>query len=260
MTLESQGRWKILVQLGGDKRKTRIPIIFWEKSMSNETKLYENLKKEAVYIAHWQDLRHSLIRKREKNKLGTSYKKKSKSTMVGQVETTYLADKKANQCAAQCCFSFSSFINLTEHFAGRIKAADRWSHPSRGIPSFLAVLYCLFFQLGTRAQGQQLPVPGLGGLCKDRKVSCTLCLNQSCCHLNEKAVVLFIVHLYIFPTCKINIPFIRGIQIQQHTPGDYLENYLKWQTAVLKPSLCAFTLLSLQSDHTHQITRLSTEQ
>lgn len=145
MTLESQGRWKILVQLGGDKRKTRIPIIFWEKSMSNETKLYENLKKEAVYIAHWQDLRHSLIRKREKNKLGTSYKKKSKSTMVSQVETTYLADKKANQCAAQCCFSFSSFINLTEHFAGRIKAADRWSHPSRGIPSFLAVLYCLFF-------------------------------------------------------------------------------------------------------------------
>lgn len=44
--------------------------------MSNKTKLYENLKNEAVYIAHWQDLRHSLIRKREKNK-GTSYNNNS---------------------------------------------------------------------------------------------------------------------------------------------------------------------------------------
>lgn len=48
--------------------------------------------------------------------------------------------------------------------------------------------------------------------------------------------------------------------MQQHRPRDYLKNYLKWQTAVLKPSLCTFTLLSPQSDHTHQITRLSTEQ
>lgn len=74
--------------------------------MSNKTKLYENLKNEAVCIAHWQDLRHTLVRKRGKNKLGTSYKKKSKSTMVGQVETTHSADKKANLCAAQRCFSF----------------------------------------------------------------------------------------------------------------------------------------------------------
>lgn len=57
MTLESQGRCKILVQLVGDKRKTRIPIIiFSEKSMSNNTKLYENLKNEAVYIVHWKIL------------------------------------------------------------------------------------------------------------------------------------------------------------------------------------------------------------
>lgn len=45
--------------------------------MSNMTKLYENLKNEAVCIAHWQHLWHSLIRKREKNKLGTSYKNNS---------------------------------------------------------------------------------------------------------------------------------------------------------------------------------------
>lgn len=79
MTLESQGRCKILVQLVGDKRKTRIPIIFWEKSMTNKTKLYESLKNETVHIAHWQDLRHSLIRKREKNKVCTGYKNNSSS-------------------------------------------------------------------------------------------------------------------------------------------------------------------------------------
>lgn len=47
--------------------------------MSNMTKLYENLKNKAVRVTHWQDLRHSLIRKREKNKLGTSYKNNSSS-------------------------------------------------------------------------------------------------------------------------------------------------------------------------------------
>lgn len=78
--------------------------------MSKKTKLYENLKNEAVRIPHWQDLRHCPSEKGKIIKYAqviriTAAQKKSKSTTVGQVET-YLADKKANLCAAQYCFSF----------------------------------------------------------------------------------------------------------------------------------------------------------
>lgn len=220
MTLESQGRWKILVQLVRDKRRTRIPIIFWEKSMSNKTKLYGNLKNEAVCIAHWQDLRHTLVRKRGKNKLGTSYKKKSKSTMVGQVETTHSADKKANLCAAQLLLLI--FYKLNRAFCRADKSCwpvePSWQRHSLTLGSSLLP----FFSWVPGHRASSCLCQDWGGLCKDRKVSRTLCLNQGCCHLSEKAVVSFILHLCILPMRKINIPFIRGIQIsstdQEITP------------------------------------------
>lgn len=134
---------------------------------------------------------------------------------------------------------------------GRIKAADLWGHPSRGIPSLPShqqgqghwASRCLCQDWGA-VQGQK-------GVLYFTFLSELLPL--------KKAVMSFIVHLVILPTCERNTPFIRGIQIQQQRPRAYLENYLERQTAVLKTSLCALMLLSPQSDHTHQIIWLSTE-
>lgn len=168
MTLESQGRCKILVQLVGDKRKTRIPIIFWEKSMSNKTKLYENLKNETIHIAYWQDLRHSLIRKREKNKVGTSYKNNSSSEKEQKYHGQTGGDNKFGwQGSKSVCSTvlllLLIFYKLTRAFCGEDKSC--WPvGPSQQRHSLTA-----FSSAGTRPLGQQMPVPGLGGYARTER-------------------------------------------------------------------------------------------
>lgn len=68
----------------------------------------------------------------------------------------------------------------------------------------------------------------------------------------------FIVH--ILPICKINIPFIKGDPDSAAQTKRIPQELPEVANCCFKPSLCAFMLLSPQSDHTHQITWLSTEQ